>query len=118
VSLFISKGREFLKMTDSAKKERFDGDELAARINSKLDRMAEVVEECPEKGTKRVRPRINLGDRDLARIRVAAGLANENCRQALFRTYLVLRYKNKKSRAEELILRLLLEKKMHKFLEN
>lgn len=86
-------------MTETGNKEKLTGDELAARINQKLDTKA------------------NLGERDLKRIQVAAGLKNHNCRQVLFRTYLVLRCKAKKNRAEEVIYRLLLEKNYHKFLE-
>ena len=93
-------------MTNSVKKKSLTGDELAARINQKLDTMSSY---SANKG--------NLGARDLARIQVAAGLNNENCRQALFRAYLVLRCKNKKSRVEEFVWRFLLEKKMHRFLE-
>jgi hypothetical protein len=93
-------------MTNSVKKESLTGDELAARINQKLDTM-------PSTSLKMG----NLGAKDLARIQAAAGLNNENCRQALFRTYLVLRRKNKKNRAEELVWRLLIGKNIHNYLQ-
>ncbi len=102
IALFcsFSKRRSAVKMTGTKKNEKLTGDELAARINSRLDSQQ------------------SLGDRDIGRIRVAAGLKNENCRQALFRTYLVLRAKDKKNRAEEMMLLFLVENNYHKFLEN